>query len=94
MESLAFGDGVALHCAHAFLPLHGLLSFFVFGLFIKSVVDVLDIFRFVFSIEHRVRPKDVFFDLVGLNHGPHFFNLVVLFLAEGELIFEETIHTS
>ena len=57
-------------------------------------MDVLDVLRFVFSIEHSIRPEDVFFDLVGFNHGPHFFNFVVLFLAEGELILEETIDTS
>lgn len=93
MESFAFGDGVALHSAYALLALHSLLSFLVFGLLIKSVMDVLDIFRLVLSIEHGIRPEDVLFDLVGLNHSSHFFYLIVLFLAEGQLIFEEAIDT-
>lgn len=56
-------------------------------------MDVLDVFRLVLSIEHGIRSEDVLFDLIGLNHGSHFFYLIVLFLAEGELIFEEAIDT-
>lgn len=57
-------------------------------------MNVLDIFRLVFSIKHSIGPKDILFDLVGLKQSSHLFYLIVLFLAEGQLIFEEAIDAS
>ena len=57
-------------------------------------MDVLHILRPVLSIEHGVGPEDVLLDLAGLDHCPHLFDLVILFLAVGELILEEAVDTS
>lgn len=41
------------------------------------------------SVYHGIGPKNVLLHFIGLQNSPHFLNLIILFLAEGNLVLEE-----
>ena len=90
-ESFTFSYWVVFDGFYTFLSMDWWIFFFVFGVLIKSLVDLSFLTRIYIWIKKGIGPKHIFFLSIIFQNNAHLLNLVIFLYIELKLILEKLL---